>query len=50
MLKIIIRIYIKINNFVMDKYNILETIGDGTYGTVYKAINTLNSIKINNIR
>jgi serine/threonine protein kinase len=27
----------------MEKYNILETIGDGTYGLVYKAVNTKNS-------
>ncbi len=28
----------------MDKYNIIDNIGDGTYGTVYKAINTKTSI------
>ena len=24
----------------MEKYKIIETVGDGTYGTVYKGINT----------
>jgi serine/threonine protein kinase len=27
----------------MEKYNIIENIGDGTYGTVYKAVNTKTS-------
>lgn len=30
----------------MEKYNILDKVGDGTYGTVHKAVNTVNS-KIN---
>jgi serine/threonine protein kinase len=30
----------------MEKYKIIETIGDGTYGTVYKALNTADSIVI----
>jgi serine/threonine protein kinase len=28
----------------MEKYNIIENIGDGTYGTVYKAVNIKTSI------
>jgi hypothetical protein len=28
----------------MEKYNILEKLGDGTYGTVSKANNTLKSM------
>lgn len=29
----------------MEKYKILETLGNGTYGTVLKGINTETSIK-----
>ncbi len=28
----------------MEKYNIIDNIGDGTYGTVHKAVNTKTSI------
>jgi serine/threonine protein kinase len=27
----------------MEKYNILEQLGDGTYGIVYRAVNTITS-------
>ena len=30
----------------MENYNIIETIGDGTYGVVYKALNIMNSTLI----
>ena len=30
----------------MEKYNILEQLGDGTYGIVYKAVNTDTSNKL----
>ena len=30
----------------MDKYEIFEIIGDGTYGTVYKGLNKITNTKI----
>jgi hypothetical protein len=46
--KYLVSLTLFILNFVllidMEKYNIIDNIGDGTYGRVYKAVNTKTSI------